>query len=308
MRRKERIAVLFLLLIFLLCCGCKESPEPTLWEGNILLYYPNETETGLVQEWYDTEAEEGNKLATELLQKLKSPMGKARMSAIPESVKLPEVFIEASGLATLLFDESYGSVSGVREVLMRASIVKTLCQTEKIDSVEIYVAGQPLMNSQKMPVGIMKETDFIDSTGPEANYYQYLYAKIYYANQEGTGLVASNLKIPYTGSEAEEKIVLQQLINGPIVEDMQAVLSDKVKIRSVSTKDNICTVDFSKDFLDKLPEVSEEVVLYSVVNTLAELPGIYQVQFLVEGKQEKLYQTMDLTKVYERNLNVVEKE
>jgi len=306
MRRNKWIAVVFILLLFV--CGCRKNPEPTLWEGDILLYYPDESETGLLQEWYVTEEEEGKKLATELLQKLRTPLGKERNSAIPESVKLPEVFIEASGLATLLFDESYGTVSGVREVLMRASIVKTLCQTEKIDSVEIYVAGQPLMNSQKMPVGIMKETDFIDSTGPEANYYQYLYAKIYYANQEGTGLVASNLKIPYTGSEAEEKIVLQQLINGPIVEDMQAVLSDKVKIRSVSTKDNICTVDFSKDFLDKLPEVSEEVVLYSVVNTLAELPGIYQVQFLVEGKQEKLYQTMDLTKVYERNLNVVEKE
>ena len=306
MRRNKWIAVVFILLLFV--CGCKKNPEPTLWEGDILLYYPYESETRLLQEWYVTEEEEGKKLATELLQKLRTPLGKERSSAIPDSVKLPEVFIEANGLATLLFDESYGSVSGVREVLMRASIVKTLCQTEKIDSVEIYVAGQPLMNSQKMPVGIMKETDFIDSVGPEANYYQYLYAKIYYANEEGTGLMASNLKIPYTGSEAEEKIVLQQLVNGPIEVDMQAVLSDKVKIRSVSTKDNVCTVDFSKEFLDKLPEVSEEVVLYSVVNTLAELPGIYQVQFLVEGKQEKLYQTMDLSGVYERNLDVVEKE
>jgi len=306
MKRKEWIVIVFILL--LLVCGCEKSPEPTLWEGDILLYYPDESETGLLQEWYVTGETDGYKLAAELLQKLRTSSGKDRISAIPESVKLPEVFIEASGLATLLFDESYGSVSGVREVLMRAAIVKTLCQTEKIDAVEIYVAGQPLMNAQKMPVGIMKETDFIDSTGPEANYYQYLYAKVYYANQDGTGLMASNLKIPYTGSEAEEKIVLQQLINGPIEDDMQAVLSDKVKIRSVSTKDNVCTVDFSREFLDKLPEISEEVVLYSVVNTLAELPGIYQVQFLVEGKQEKLYQTMDLTGVYERNLNVVEKE
>lgn len=306
MRRLKWITVFFIVLLF--AGGCKKSPEPTLWAGDILLYYPNETETGLSQEWYVTEEEEGSKLATELLQKLCTPSEKDRISAIPESVKLPEVFIEASGLATLLFDESYSTVSGVREVLMRAAIVKTLCQMEKVDSVEIYVAGQPLMNAQKMPVGIMKDTDFIDSTGPEANYYQSLYAKIYYANEEGTGLVASNLKIPYTGSEAEEKIVLQQLINGPIAKDMQAVLSDKVKIRLVSTKDNICTVDFSKEFLDKLPEVSEEVVIYSVVNTLAELPGIYQVQFLVEGKQEKLYETMSLTGVFERNLEIVEKE
>lgn len=306
MKRIRWMALFFIVLLF--AGGCKKSPESTLWEGDFLLYYPNETETGLCEEWYITKEKDGNKLATELLQCLHVSSKTGQNSAIPETVKLPEVFIEASGLATLLFDESYGTVSGVREVLMRASIVKTLCQTEKIDAVEIYVAGQPLMNAQKMPVGIMKETDFIDSTGPDANYYQYLYAKVYYANPEGTGLVASNLKIPYTGSEAEEKIVLQQLINGPIAEEMQAVLSDKVKIRGVSTKDNVCTVDFSKEFLDKLPEVSEEVVIYSVVNTLAELPGIYRVQFLVEGKQEKLYQTMDLSGVYERNLSVIEKE
>lgn len=306
MKRKGWIAGLILAL--LLSAGCKENPEPTLWEGDILVYYPDKEETGLSAEWYVSEEEDGVELATELLTKLRVPSTEDYVAAIPESVATPEVFIEANGLATLLFDESYGTVSGIREVLMRAAIVKTLCQAEKIDSVEFYVAGQPLMNSERMPVGIMKETDFIDSTGPEANYYQYLYAKIYYTDEEGTALLASNLKIPYTGSEAAEKIVLQQLIRGPVAADMCPVLGENVEVLGVSTKDSVCTVDFSKEFLDKLPEVSEEIVIYSVVNTLAELPGIYQVQFLVEGKQEKLYQKMDLSIPYERNLNVIEQE
>lgn len=306
MKKNRWMGILFIML--LLVSGCKENPEPTLWEGDILIYYTDKTETGLTEEWYVTEEEEGVELATELLRKLKTPSMEEHVAAIPETVTIPSVFIEANGLATLLFDESYTTVSGIREVLMRAAIVKTLCQADKIDSVEIYVAGQPLMNGEKMPVGIMKETDFIDSTGPETNYYQYLYAKIYYANEEGTALVASNLKIPYIGSEAEEKIVLRQLISGPIEKEMQPVLSEKVEVRTVSVRDNVCTVDLSKEFLNKLPEVSEEVVVYSIVNTLAELPGIYQVQFLVEGKQEKLYEKIDLTQVFERNLNVIEKE
>lgn len=305
---KRKVWMIIFVLVLLLSAGCKKNPEPTLWEGDILLYYPEKDETGLSEEWYVTEQEEGVKLAKELLEKLRTPSLEGHIAAIPETVALPEVFIEANGLATLLFDESYGTVSGITEILMRAAIVKTLCQTEKIDSVEIYVAGQPLMSGEKMPVGIMKETDFIDSTGPEANYYQYLYATVYYANEAGTALMASNLKIPYTGSEAEEKIVLQQLISGPVAEDMFPVMAENVELLNVSTKDNVCTVDFNRGFLDKLPEVSEEVVIYSVVNTLAELPGIYQVRFLIEGKQEKVYQKMDLTVPYERNLNVVEKE
>ena len=305
---KRKVWMIVFVLVLLLSAGCKKNPEPTLWEGDILVYYPEKDETGLSEEWYVTEQEEGTKLAKELLEKLRTPSLEGHIAALPDTVALPDVFIEANGLATLLFDESYGTVSGIREILMRAAIVKTLCQTEKIDSVEIYVAGQPLMSGEKMPVGIMKETDFIDSTGPEANYYQYLYATVYYANEAGDALLASNLKIPYTGSEAEEKIVLQQLISGPVAEDMYPVVGEEVKLLNVSTKDNVCTVDFGRAFLDKQPQVSEEVVIYSVVNTLAELPGIYQVQFLIEGKQEKVYQKMDLSVPYERNLNVVEKE
>lgn len=306
MKRKGWILLFGILL--LLSAGCKEAPEPTVWEGDIPVYYLDEEETGLVEEWCMTEEKEGVEQVAELLMRMRTPSVETHIAAIPESVVLPEIFMGANGLATLLFDESYGTVSGIREVLMRAAIVKTLCQTDRIDSVEFYVSGQPLMNAQNVPVGIMKETDFIDSTGPETSYYQYLYAKIYYANKEGTALIASNLRIPYLGSETEEEIVLRQLISGPVAEEMYPVLSEKAEVLKVSTKDNVCTVDFNQAFLDKLPGVSEEVVLYSVVNTLAELPGVYQVQFLVEGKQEKVYQKMDLTLLYERNLNVIEKE
>lgn len=295
-------------ILLLLLCGCKGKPEPTLWEGDLLIYYPEKEETGLVEEWYVTKSEEGIELVTELMKALRTPKGTNALAAIPDTVILPDVFIGANGLVTLMFDESYQTVSGIREVLMRAAIVKTLCQTEKVDSVEIYVGGQPLMNAQNIPVGIMKESDFIDSTGPEASYYQFLYATVYYANKEGTALLASNLKIPYVGSVTEEEIVLRQLIDGPVAENMYPVLSEDVNVLEVSTKDNVCTVNLSKDFLDKLPEVSEETVIYSVVNTLAELPGIYQVQFLIEGKPEKLYQKMDLTRLYERNLDIIEKE
>lgn len=295
-------------VILLLFAGCKKEPESTVWEGDIFVYYLEKTESGLTSEGYRTEKEDGTELVTELLKKMCSPEKEGNMSAIPETVTLPGVFLGAHGLVTLLFDESYGTVTGVREVLMRAAIVKTLCQADNINSVEFYVSGQPLMNGQNMPVGIMKETDFIDSTGPEASYYQYLYATVYYANKEGTALLASNLKIPYIGSETEEEIVLRQLIDGPVEEEMYAVLPKDVEILSVSTKDNVCTVNFSREFLNQLPEVSEEAVIYSVVNTLVELPGIYQVQFLIEGKQEKVYQKMDLTIPYERNLNVIEKE
>lgn len=305
---KFKCLAISMAVALLLLGGCMQDPKPTVWEGDVLVYYLDKEEVSLQEEWHVLEKEKNTEQVEELLKKMQTPPNGELVAAFPESVELPTVFVGANGLATLLFSESYGTVTGTGEVLMRAAIVKTLCQLDGIDSVEFYVGGQPLLNAQNIPVGIMKETDFIDSTGTNTNYYQFLYATVYYANKQGDALMASNLKIPYRGIETEEEIVLRQLIAGPVSEDTYPVVQDNTKVLSVTTKDNVCVVDFSKQFLKKLPDVTEEVVIYSVVNTLAELPGIYQVQILVEGKQEKLYQKTEFLPIYERNLNIIEKE
>lgn len=304
---KQRRWIIFGMLFFCLA-GCNQNPKSTVWEGDIPVYYLDAEETSVVSEGYTPEQKEGVALVSELLAHMYTPLDEEHTAAIPDTVSFPGIDMETDGLVTLRFNESYSMVTGVREVLMRAAIVKTLCQADGVDSVEFYVAGQPLMGVQNTPIGLMKEDDFIDSTGAGTNYYQYLYATVYYANKEGNALLASNLKIPYSGSEAEEQIVLRQLIAGPVEESMFPVLPENTRVLGVSTKDGVCTVNLSREFLDKLPEVSEEITIYSIVNTLMELPGIYRVQFLIDGEQKKVYQTMDLTSAYERNLNVIEKE
>lgn len=305
MKQKRWIGIVFLFFLF---AGCDKEPQSTVWEGDIPVYYLDTAETKIVREGYTPLSAEGEPMVKELLTHMQSPLSEEHVAAVPETVNLPEVSMSASGLVTLQFDETYYMVSGVREVLMRAAVVKTVCQVPEIDSVEFYVTGQPLMGTQNTPIGIMKSEDFIDNTGPETDYYQYLYTTVYYANRTGDALIASNLKIPYSGSETEEQIVLRQLIAGPVEDELYPVLSEKTEVLSTSTKDGVCYVDFSEEFLDKLPEVTEEITIYSVVNSLAELPGIYRVQFSINGAQKKLYQTMDLTLPYERNLNVIEKE
>lgn len=305
MRQKQWIGMGILFLFF---AGCGREPQSALWKGDIFVYYLNEEETQVISAGYTPSASEGEAMIDELLEAMRIPAEEVYVAALPETVTMPEITMGNSGLVTLEFDETYHTVSGVREVLMRAAVVKTICQVPEIDTVEFYVAGQPLMGAQNVPVGLMKSEDFIDTMGAETNFYQYLHTTVYYANEAGDALLASNLKIPYGGSETEEETVLRQLITGPVEEGMYPVLSEDVTVLHVSTKDGVCTVDFDKKFLNMRAGVTEEVVLYSIVNSLAELPGVYKISFLVEGTQKKVYQTMNLNVLYERNLSIIEEE
>ena len=49
-------------------------------------------------------------------------------------------------------------------------------------------------------------------------------------------------------------------------------------------------------------------MIYSIVNTLVEQPGIDKVQFLIDSEVLPMYKTIPLDQPFERNLNVIESE
>lgn len=300
---------IFAVLLLLLVSGCKKIEQPiAVPEGRYQVFYLDTAENRMVSEGFNPVKTAGEELLAELFRQLYTPTVKEYVSAIPAAINVPKIELGADGLATLLFDESYTGVSGIKEVLMRAAIVKTLCQSEEVDSLEFYVAGQPLMSGQSTPIGLMKAEDFLESTRPNDEAPQRFSANIYYTDKSGTVLLSSSMTISYTGKESKELAVLRQLIEGPSERGMYPVVSDKLQVLSVTTRDGICTVDFNSKFIEKQKGVSGEVIVYAVVNSLTDLPEVQKVQFLINGKVYKLFQKMDLSLTYERNLNIVENE
>ena len=59
------------------------------------------------------------------------------------------------------------------------------------------------------------------------------------------------------------------------------------KLISVSVVDGVCYVNLSDSFKNnKNPEVTEEVLLYSIVNSLTELQGVSKVQISINGSTD----------------------
>lgn len=298
---------LFCALFLMSGCASKEDAQRTDSPEGTKLYFLNEEATKIVGEAYLIKGTTKKEQIEELLAALnQEPQTEGYQKAKPEEVVIQSYSLASNEVLTLQFDADYQQVTGVSEVLMRAVIVKTLCQVEGVSSVEFYVGGQPLMRSNGRPVGMMKAEDFIDNTGADTEFYQNAYVLVYFSNEAGDALVESNLKITYDGTISTEQLILNQLIAGPIEEGLHTTIPEGTIVNKVSVKDGVCYVDFNEKFMEKRSDISEEVTIYSVVNSLVELTNIYKVQFTINGETKKIYQTIDFSGTFERNLDIVD--
>ena len=299
---KKWILIFCLVLLMILLGGCSKSNntvEKTKTE--VCIYYVDSKTSALVSEIYQLISTKQEEQIEELLYMLKlNPENLLFTSALPDTLEVKDFYFNEDSSLTVDFDSSYSELTGIQEVLCRAAIVKTLSQIIGVEYIQFNVNEQPLMDSGGNLVGIMTKDDFIDSTGTETK------VKLYFANEEGNGLVEYVTDLTYNGTGSLEEIILQQLIDGPSQVGMSRAIPEGTKLNKVEMKEGICYVDFDEKFLDKIEGISDDVAIYSIVNTMIELPYIDKVQFLIDGKAVKLYgdgTTFD--EPFERNLSLL---
>ena len=298
---------LFCLSLALTGCGSSAGDNIKEAENSYKIYYVSSSEDKLVSEDYVAKEEDTNKLISELIKQLNNvPDGTALKKPIPDSVDLKSKTLK-DGVLTLDFSESYHQLTGISEILRRASVVKTLCQIKGVKKVEYRVENQPLMYSELNPVGAMSADDFIDNTGGETTYYQTVQISLYYTNADGKKLYQTRHNVEFDGTISLEELVIRQLMAGPLDNDKLApVIPPGTKLNKVTFKDGICYVDFSKEFLEGREGVSDEVIVYSVVNSLSEISSVTKVQFFIDGKPVSSYrETIPIDLPVERKLDII---
>lgn len=85
------------------------------------------------------------------------------------------------------------------------------------------------------------------------------------------------------------KMVIGKLIRGPKGEDLIKTVPPNALLRSVWIDEGVAYVDFSREFQTEHwgGSTGDTFTLFSIVNSLTELPGINAVQFLIEGEIEE---------------------
>ena len=303
---------LVVVLLFFLT-GCMITKEDSLITVDIAknamkLYYLNEEQTKVISKELSLEKNTVAEQIGEILTILEEVLWKEEEKILISDSNPIQGFVlnEETQVVTLRFASDYSFSNSITEVLRRASIVKTLCQLNKVSAVEIYIGSQPWILSNGKPLGLMKVEDFVESTGANEEFYQETVVTVYFANKTGDFLVESDLKVTYNGMISTERLILNQLMQEPHSSSMQSVIPKGTVLNKVSIQDGICYVDFSEEFMKISEGISPEVTIYSVVNSLTELSNVHKVQFLIDGTIQKTYGNLEFASYFERNLDIIE--
>ncbi|MBQ6095955.1 MAG: GerMN domain-containing protein [Lachnospiraceae bacterium] len=306
--KNNRIGIICCCMLFLLlaCCSlllssCGEEQKP---KGRMVqVNYLSSDETGIEIHEYDKPSGDALEQVRTLMNYLgATPENLAFKSPLAMGFQVLGVEYQ-DGSLVLNVDEEYLKLSATTEVLVRAAIVRTLLQADGVSRMQILVAGNQLMDAAGELVGWMTADQFIHNDGSEINTYEQVRVKLYFANESGDHLVAAYREKFYSTNTPLERFVVDEILSGPsgTIAGLYASVNGDTKILSVMTKDGICYVNFDAKFLEATGNVTMEVAIYSIVNSLTELPNIHHVQILVNGEIPDVFPQA----VFEKNMDLV---
>lgn len=310
MKGKKVLCILCTVILVFGMTGCGEKTDKQLMSYQV--FYINSDGSGLTGKTYQLKDAKQDLVSVikELIIRLQTPQEESLKSPIDEGIQVVDYQIKENQLS-VYFSAGYNNKSGLDEILSRAAIVKTLCQIQEIEYVEFYVEDQPLMLSGNA-VGLMSQESFVDELNPQ-DQKQSKETVLYFANKQGNRLKKITTDITYNAVEPIARLLVEQLIAGVssiqnIDETkLQSAVPSKTILNNLTIRDNICYLDLSRDFEQQDPNVSSEVIVYSIVDTLCELPEVTKVQFSVDGEQKEKYGDLEgFNKPLERNLDLLE--
>ena len=242
------------------------------------------------------------------------------LCTVPENRELKATLTSGINIINYSFDgeqitvslgERYKELSTTTEVLTRAALVSSLTAIPDVKYVMLTINGEPAVDVNGNTIGIMTADMFVDNAGTQQlDAVGTVTLQLYFANETGDGLVAISKDVEHNADVSNvpmERVVIEQLIAGPSEGEAYPTINPSTKISSVTVRDGICYISFDSTFITAVNNVTSDVTIYSIVNSLAELSNINKVQISIDGSTEgKFRDKYDLTTFFERNLSLVQ--
>ena len=304
MRGKKLLALLCALMLLLPACGGGSGGE------GYLVYFVSDApgqEVRLGGSALDAERRtlpQGADPLEGLVECLLSgPISGGLRSPIPDNVRQLSAPAVEDGVCQVNLSEGYGSLSGVELTLADYCITLTLCQVPGVEAVSINVQGAPIPYRNRQ---ILRAED-VHLTGGEDQPVR-LSVWLYYPTADGTALTAEHREIAIAEEDSSVTALLTAFLEGPREPGSRLPLPEGTTLLSAWSEGGVCYVNFSAPFRDAAPQSRREarLLLYAVVNTLCQLPGVESVRLLVEGESLEQFGDIPTSSPLEPNWDLAE--
>lgn len=304
-KMKKSMITMIVLWFIVGICGCQPITKPT---GPYTAYLPNEAKSELLGVDVKLTGKNLEEKIENLMIILKNG-AEDKIPAIPNGIEILNIKIEKKQVI-LSFNELYNQLPAIDEIICRSAIVKSLTQMDGIDSVEFYIGSIPYKTADGVIIGAMKKEDIVLDFNEEDQDENLKTVTLYFSDKNAANLIPVEVEVSVNSNEQIEATVLKMLIEGPKDEDLYATVPIETKIKNVSVKEGVCYVDFNEAFVTKHMggSAGEMMTIYSIVNTLTDLPNINKVQFLIEGTVREEYKGhYQFNILFQKNLDLVKK-
>ncbi len=255
---------------------------------NVTLYFPTIDNSALIQEERGIQVEDGAILKACILALTEGPETQGLRAPIPEGTEIIGIAIKDK-VAIVDFSDEFLHANGLEEVTNRLSVVNTLTEIDGIEKVRLHIDGEDMIGPSGMPLGDMEPAALNDDGTPTPE--KMVTATLYFSDSEAMYVVGEKRDVTVYEGETLESAVIRELIDGSRTDSLWSAIPEGTRLLSASTKNGLCTVNFSAEFVDNSPggTASERMAIGSVVNTLTQLEGVQKVQFLIDGKKREIY-------------------
>lgn len=132
---------------------------------------------------------------------------------------------------------------------------------------------------------------------------------VYFPTSDATGLVPVERTVTATANQDIIRALFKEFSTPP--SGLVAPLPKGTELLDVKIKDGIATLNLSKNFKNNFEggATGEQMVLYSIVNSLTSLPDVKSVEFLLEGEQTvAILGSLDTSTPVKRNESLILKQ
>lgn len=275
---KKIISVILALFMLAGCTKVNLTKTKTLE-----LYFLSIDGSKIVFEERNVSAEDSELLQVTADELLKGPLSADHKRIIPQGTKVISTILKGT-VAEVNFSKEFDEGTMGERLMSRYTAIYTFCALPGIKKVKLLVEGKDLYNLSTgevlEPIG-SEELSFKSPIDDDK-----IVVTLYFSDKNALYLIPETRRIEIKEGEKLEEVVVKEIIKGPMDSSKLRTVTEDVKVLSAETKEDVCFVNLSQEFVIKNTggSTKEMMAVYSIVNSLCKLDKVKKVRFLIEGE------------------------